>query len=111
MDQPTERGSGPGRGGPSGSCPRWCTGDHGEGHDHDRKHMSAAVVLPVVQLVRGEPGRDLPRASEVAVVVHRRERSEQTWLYVGDGTDQQLELTPESWRRLVARLGEVLGEV
>lgn len=73
--------------------------------------MSRMVAVPVVQLVGGEPGRDSPRATEVAVVVHRREKNEQTWLYVGDGTDQCLELTPESWRRVVAVLSEALETV
>jgi hypothetical protein len=73
--------------------------------------MSQVVAVAVVQLAGGEPGRDVPKATEVAVVVHRREKGEQTWLYVGDGTDQCLELTPESWQRVVAALSEALDAV
>lgn len=95
-------------------CPRWCAVQHElQDHPSDRRHESAAVVVPVVELSGGEPPPagpgDVAVAAELVVVLHRRVGASQTWVYVGDGVDQRLELTAESCVRLVGALGAVVA--
>jgi len=105
-------------------------------HPDDRKHVSAAVTVPVVELagrVRGtrvggaRPGRDgsdvrgpgeeealtydVPRATELVVCVQRRDGAPDTWLYAGDGADQRLELDVAGWARLLPAVAGVLAVV
>lgn len=48
-------------------------------------------------------------ATEVAIEMHRTHGESTTWVYVGDGFDQYLELSLESVRSLMAALGRVVG--
>jgi hypothetical protein len=93
-------------------------------HERDRKHVSASLSVPVRQLL-AEVGRaaspfaepevttvpgGVERTAQVdlAVVLHRRDGEPTTWLYVGDGAEQLLELTVESWARLAPALDRAL---
>jgi len=84
-------------------CPEWCTATHREDdHPDDRKHVSTVSAVPVIALDPDRaPGTDTARAGEVIVVLHRRCNESQTWLYVGDGWDHAVELSVESWRRVL----------
>ncbi len=94
-------------------CPSWCAvAHHEDDHPDDRKHVSVTRTVPVVELaVDGPTGRDVPRATELVVLAQRRDGAVDTWLYVGDGREQLLQVTPGSWRRLVGSILEHLGEV
>lgn len=95
-------------------CPPWCVVMHErEDHPRDRQHMSAALSVPVTKL-RGvgehpPPEGDHVVAEDMAVVLHRRVGSDATWLYVGDGRHQGLELSVGSWERLVPALDRMVA--
>lgn len=103
-------------------CPGWCVVLHAsDDHERDRKHISAALSVPVRQLRAGKAGADGLFAepepgtgdehtvsTDLAVCLHRRDGARTTWVYVGDGTDQLLELTLESVVRLMPALDRVL---
>jgi hypothetical protein len=55
-----------------------------------------------------EGPRDRVVATELAVCLQRRDGAPTTWVYVGDGTHQALELSTGSWRRLLPALDRVL---
>lgn len=94
-------------------CPSWCVvAHHEDDHPDDRKHLSATRTVPVIELTAdGQTGRDVPRAAELVVLMQRRDGVADTWLYVGDGSDQLLQMTPGSWRRLIGSILKHLGEV
>lgn len=51
--------------------------------------------------LEAEPGRpSRPTAGEVVAILHQDDGG--TWLYVGDGFGQHLELSLDSWRRVIA---------
>ncbi|WP_282946337.1 DUF6907 domain-containing protein [Cellulomonas endometrii] len=106
-------------------CPPWCVVLHGQDdHERDRKHVSASLSVPVHQLLAevgpavspfAEPevtevpgGVERTAQVDLAVALHRRDGAATTWLYVGDGAEQSLELTVESWARLVPALERAL---
>jgi hypothetical protein len=85
---------------------------HGPHDDEgDRRHVSASLAVPARQLrTGGDAGPPLfgePDPDD-AVCLHRRVGAPTTWVYVGDGAEQALELTVDSWRRLVPALDRVL---
>ena len=85
-----------------GACPPWCVADHrGELEGGAVRHRGPTVSLGV--LLRHPDATEAP--AELLVEVHRSEGDETTWVYVGDGTDQRLELSVES----AARLSRVLA--
>jgi len=93
----------------------------------DRTHVSASLSVPTRQLL-GTPGAPVSpfaepeaaaapgtpaaaertAAAELAVCLHRRDGAPTTWVYVGDGAVQHLELSAESWHRLMPALDRVL---
>ena len=105
-------------------CPTWCVVLHEDGdHEHDRHHMSAGMTVPARQLrttpqrsgwLFGEedepagPGGERTVSADLAVCLHRADGGPTTWLYVGDGEDQSLELTVDSWARLAPALDRML---
>lgn len=109
-------------------CPRWCVVLHAQDDDvRDRSHVSASLSVPTRQLLgtpgsavspfaEPEPGAapgspealDRTATADLAVCVHRRDGSPTTWVYVGDGAVQHLELTADSWHRLMPALDRVL---
>jgi hypothetical protein len=94
-------------------CPAWCVVVHrDDDHPHDQKHISAVRAVPVVQLcATGPNGADARKAAELVVVLQRRDGTTDTWLYVGDGDTQSIEVSPDCWRRLLGQLNEVLTYV
>lgn len=110
------------------ACPPWCVVLHAEDdHESDRVHVSTSMSVHARQLL-GSPGGALPPDVEVeqagppgtpeavdrtahadlAVAVHRRDGARTTWVYAGDGAVQHLELTAESWGRLVPAVDRAL---
>lgn len=112
-------------------CPPWCVVLHAQDdHPRDRTHVSASMSVPARQLLGGDGTRVSPFAdpepaaapggaeahdrtatTDLAVCVHRRDGAATTWLYVGDGAVQHLELTAESWHRLVPAVDRALDLV
>ncbi len=110
------------------ACPAWCVVLHGPDDPvRDREHVSASLAVPARQLLQGpravpspfaEPdapppgtgaeGADRTATTDLAVALHRRDGGPVTWLYVGDGAEQVLDLTVESWSRLVPALDRAL---
>jgi hypothetical protein len=85
-------------------CPAWCVADHrpvaeGGEDERTRRHRSAIVDLPAI----APDG-----ALELMIELHRVDGETTTWVYVGDGTDQRLELSVESAARLVAALATAI---
>jgi hypothetical protein len=109
-------------------CPDWCVVLHAQDDDvRDRAHVSSSMSVASRQLLGGPgapvspfaerepsaaPGTpdalDRTAAAELAVCVHRRDGARTTWVYVGDGAVQHLELSAESWHRLMPALDRVL---
>lgn len=97
-------------------CPPWCAVRHGhDDHPDDWAHVSAQVAVPVVARVGTVSGEgeshDLVDARELAGVLRQRDGAPDVWLYVGDGAEQWLELTVESWARVLPFAAERLGQV
>lgn len=110
-------------------CPSWCVVLHAEDDlAGDRRHMSASLSVPARELraPSAEPSAEPPAvdgtalpdpddgpgdrvvATELAVCLQRRDGAPTTWVYVGDGTHQALELSTGSWHRLLPALDRVL---
>lgn|GEM_PF-1068455 len=110
------------------ACPDWCVVLHAQDDDErDRTHVSASLSVPARQLLggpgaevspfaerepSGPPGSpeamDSTAAADLAVCLHRRDGAPSTWVYVGDGAVQHLELSTDSWRRILPALDRVL---
>lgn len=91
---------------PPAACPSWCVADH-SGLDQSGQHVGASRSVVVAQrLPRTEGGFDT-EIVEMAVV--RAQSPAGSWLYVGDGVGQWLELSAESWQRVVGAVSEELG--
>lgn len=107
------------------TCPPWCVVLHAEDDlEGDRVHVSTSMSVPARQLLGSTPRPGHARLDEVlpgspdaldrtahtdlAVAVHRRDGARTTWVYAGDGSVQLLELTAESWARLVPALDRAL---
>lgn len=94
-------------------CPAWCVVLHADDdHPADRSHQSASLAVPVTQL-RGigehpPPPGDAVDTLDLAVVLHRRVGAAQTWLYVGDGQHQGLELDLGSWTRVLTAVDHLV---
>ena len=87
-------------------CPEWCVADHDEEDEGERvRHRSVVTEVSVIERNVASAGE----ATEVAIEMHRTEGESTTWVYVGDGFDQYLEVSLESVRRLMATLGRVVG--
>lgn len=107
------------------TCPPWCVVLHAEDDlEGDRVHVSTSMTVPARQLLSGatRPGHapldevlpgspdalDRTAHADLAVAVHRRDGARTTWVYAGDGSVQLLELTTESWARLVPAVDRAL---
>ncbi len=95
------------------ACPPWCVVVHTDGDAlADRKHVGASHSVPVLALK--EHPRPLDEVcdewevGELALCYQRRDGSGRTALYIGDGTDQRLELAVDSVRVLCATLADLL---
>lgn len=91
-------------------CPRWCAGDHLESDlPEDRVHRAPGVAVPVVSR---RTDTDLVRTAhpeEYEIGLSRADGSTETWVYIGAGPGEYLEVSVESARRLIAALQHVCG--
>jgi hypothetical protein len=92
-------------------CPPWCVVQHAaDDHEHDRKHVSTWLTVPVVEL---EPllgaRRERERPADHGLCLHRRVGERTLWLYVGDGEHQALEIAADGWARLLPAVDRLLG--
>jgi len=87
-------------------CPEWCVAQHAtEDEGGVRRHRAAAIGLDVIERSVASAGE----ATELAIEMHRTEGETTTWIYVGDGFDQYLEISAESMQRLAAVLVRMTG--
>jgi hypothetical protein len=77
------------------NCPTWCVADHAVEDESRARHRSEIIDVPVVAP---------DRAIDLMVELYRYGAEPTTWVYIGDGTDQRLELSRESVARLAAVL-------
>lgn len=91
-------------GGRASECPDWCVVDHAEGNAEPHTSEGREVSVDRLTAIPGERSR----AQSAPMVVTMRRDGEGEWIYVGDGTDQHLELSVESWRRVIGALRETL---
>jgi hypothetical protein len=86
-------------------CPEWCAVDHREDdHPDDRSHRTDASAVPVIARSRRFENDALVfelEAMEFEVGASRRDGEADTWIYVGAGGGQQLEVSRESAERLI----------
>lgn len=87
-------------------CPAWCVADHDDEDLDDRTHVSAGVEVPAVRWVPDPGGGLKPVAGELTLVLWQR--GAESGIYAGDGHRQHLELTVESWTRLLAGVSSVV---
>lgn len=95
-------------------CPAWCAGDHAEGdHPEDHAHRSSGVDVPVVTrsaVLEGSRLRYRYGTAEVYIALHRGIGSDETWVYIGDGTVAGgIEMPFESARRVARTLSAALA--
>lgn len=82
------------------NCPTWCVADHAAEDESRVRHRSATIDVAVVAP---------DRAMELMIELYRLDAEPTTWVYIGDGTDQRLELSRESVARLAAVLMRSAG--
>jgi hypothetical protein len=82
------------------NCPPWCVADHAVDDDFVARHRSRIHDLAVIAPDRG---------FDLMIEFSRLGDEPSTWVYLGDGTDQRLELSLESVRRLVDELRSAAG--
>lgn len=83
---------------PGDACPSWCVADHDDA-PASAAHVGRGRPVPVLQRQpRWDAGFD---AALGEVVVVRGQDEHGSWVYVGDGATQWLEMSVESWRRVI----------
>ena len=85
-------------------CPEWCVARH-EAEDENGVMRHRSVVLELGVIERTESSRG--EATDLVIEMYRLEGESATWVYVGDGFDQYLELSLESVARLAAALARL----
>ncbi len=69
-------------------CPSWCVVTHQEGDPvADRLHEDGGRTVPV--RVWDPTGAEV---REFHVSIHRRDGTSRTWIYIGDGWEQRVEI-------------------
>jgi len=85
-------------------CPEWCVADHDEEDEGERvRHRSVVTEVSVIE-------RNVASAGDTTVLViemYRFDGESTTWVYVGDGFDQYLEVSLESIARLLVELARL----
>lgn len=85
-------------------CPGWCVARHEDEDENGMmRHRSAVLELGVIERSESSAGE----ATDLVVELYRLEGESTTWVYIGDGFDQYLELSLESVLRLVTVLGRL----
>jgi len=85
-------------------CPAWCVADHrpvAEGGEDERSRRHRSAIVDVAAIAPD-------RALELMIELYRIADGPTTWVYVGDGVEQRLELSIESAARLVATLATAI---
>lgn len=94
-------------------CPAWCTREHrDDDHPEDRRHLGESRAVPVIAQHRElrESGLvEVVEAIELEIGLSRRDGETTTWVYLGDGRRQHLELSMESARWVWRELGRLLA--
>lgn len=99
---------------PTTACPIWCIGHDADAPDtaDDHLHEAAPALMPCITLKRttNETGtiHHRPTATELTLVRYQYRTGDDTWLYIGDGS-QGLDVTLESARRLVRVLEQYMA--
>ena len=94
-------------------CPSWCVVDHlDEVGSAVLHHVARGRVVPVLCFLGCAPetGEEQVESQELVIVRHRYGAGRPTWIYLGDGSQQYLELSEESLRLLVGVLASCAGE-
>lgn len=92
-------------------CPSWCEGGHADtDHPDDRVHRSAGTVVAVRsrRLVGVDPLRRLESAHEYEIGLSKDDADGQTWLYIGAGVEEYIEVALADGVRLVEVLRDVI---
>lgn len=99
---------------PTTACPAWCIGHDADAPDKDDDHLHEVTptLIPCISLERttDETGtiHHHPTATELTLVRYQYRTGDDTWLYIGDGS-QGLDVTLESARRLVRVLEQYMA--
>ena len=96
-------------------CPPWCIGGHGErDHPDDRVHRSLGVTVPAVvrRPILTPTSLDFDVASaEIEVGLARLDGDTHTWVYIGSGPGESIEISAESAAELVRVLSNELARL
>lgn len=96
-------------------CPPWCAGRHLENdHPDDRVHRSAGTTVPVIarrQYLGDEWVEYSVQDVDFEVGASRVDGESATWIYVGSGPAQSIEVTPDGASRLLREAGAALDRV
>lgn len=83
-------------------CPGWCIANH---RSDERAHRSEALVVSAIQAgADPEAGRlapDLGTGAELTMELRQERDGVIAWVYLGDGTNQYLDLSAESFHRVL----------
>lgn len=95
-------------------CPRWCVVSHAaDDHPHDRRHVSVQHPVAVTALANAPVGsgavRDAWSSEDFVICLQRRDGAARTSVYIGDGTDQRIELELASMRELFEQVGALIS--
>jgi len=89
-------------------CPWWCVVHHEPGErPADRLHECSGLVVPVIARPRSAPPATVGEVREFVVIVSRKGDRAPTWIYVGDGEEQWLEVDVHT----MSQVADVLREV
>lgn len=99
-------------------CPAWCVQEHQEtDHPDDRSHVSEAICVPVVRLLKQFEGDELLHrllADELTMLVFQPQHDTEPWLSLclaQQGTTTHIHLSYESAQRLTRSLHALLDQV
>lgn len=92
------------------ACPPWCAIPH----DHEvdgGEHQSAGVEVPALLSPLGSSAgiASSPYSSDLVVVLRQAQEGGITWVYVGDGQQQGIELSIGSAVNLIRSLQSILA--
>lgn len=88
----------------SPGCPAWCVSLH---DDSDQWHRDAGAQFAVIAL----DVSSRPSPLELLMLLHQGADDPTAWIYLGDGTEQRLELSLESLVRVLAGVSDRLARL
>ncbi len=92
-------------------CPDWCAGGHEEQDlPEDRVHRSVGFSVPTIsrRVVDGDALRHATGIHEYEIGLSRDDGGSETWLYLGAGPEEYLEIGVAGARALVEALDAAL---